>query len=217
MNPWQVLGVPEDASQEDVRAAYRRLTRTHHPDRHANASPTERTLHEQRMAEVTGAWRLINDPAALARHRARQPATSTAEDDARTTNPGAARPAGTSGTTDNTGVARPQGFDYRAAAATEFTMDDEARWDRTPPPRHRPTPSSGPAAHQSAARPRRSLGRRLLGALFWVVVLAVFGGGAWIAFTDAGQAFYNKVVAGDTASTWTVVATSDGSAGTLAS
>ncbi len=31
-DPHEVLGVPEDATQEEITAAYRRLARRHHPD-----------------------------------------------------------------------------------------------------------------------------------------------------------------------------------------
>ena len=30
--PWQILGVPPGASKEDVMAAFRRLSKQHHPD-----------------------------------------------------------------------------------------------------------------------------------------------------------------------------------------
>lgn len=46
-----------------------------------------------------------------------------------------------------------------------------------------------------------------------MVVLAVFGGGAWIAFTDDGQDFYNDLVAGDSGRSQEGVATSGGSTG----
>ncbi|HJY97756.1 MAG TPA: DnaJ domain-containing protein, partial [Streptosporangiaceae bacterium] len=29
---YQILGVPRDASQEDIQRAYRKLARTYHPD-----------------------------------------------------------------------------------------------------------------------------------------------------------------------------------------
>lgn len=33
MTPHEVLGLPEDATEEDAKAAYRRLAQMHHPDR----------------------------------------------------------------------------------------------------------------------------------------------------------------------------------------
>ena len=33
MNPYEVLGVPEDADKQTIKKAYRKLAAEHHPDR----------------------------------------------------------------------------------------------------------------------------------------------------------------------------------------
>lgn len=51
---YDVLGVAPDSTASEVRAAYRRLARLHHPDARGSA---------ERMAEVNEAWRVLGDPA----------------------------------------------------------------------------------------------------------------------------------------------------------
>src|SRR4029453_7183844 len=58
---YEILGVPRDASSNDIRAAYRRLARELHPD--VNADPAD----QERFKEVTGAYEILSDPAK--RHR----------------------------------------------------------------------------------------------------------------------------------------------------
>lgn len=57
-DPYSVLGVEHTASDEEVRAAYRRLIREHHPDRLiAQGLPDELiSAATQRMAAVNAAW-----------------------------------------------------------------------------------------------------------------------------------------------------------------
>jgi curved DNA-binding protein len=64
---YQVLGVSRDASQEDIRKAYRRLAREHHPDvsKHPEA--------ESRFKDISEAYDVLSDPesrAAYDRHGA---------------------------------------------------------------------------------------------------------------------------------------------------
>jgi hypothetical protein len=64
----KALGVSKGASIEQVSAAYRKLARTHHPDKVANLELEVREYSEQRMKEINSAYaeykRLWNDPAA---------------------------------------------------------------------------------------------------------------------------------------------------------
>lgn len=68
-DPHVVLGVEPGASAADIRAAYRRLARAHHPDRHmAEGTPVEFIrIAEARMASLNDAYaRLMKDaPAPL--------------------------------------------------------------------------------------------------------------------------------------------------------
>lgn len=47
--PWEVLGVAQDATAEQVKQAYRKLAMTYHPDRVAPGAPTEEKQRAQEM------------------------------------------------------------------------------------------------------------------------------------------------------------------------
>src|SRR3954465_10145899 len=52
---YEALGVPRDASEEDIRRAYRKLARENHPD--VNRDPGA----EQRFKEVSEAYDVLRD------------------------------------------------------------------------------------------------------------------------------------------------------------
>ncbi|HTT30372.1 MAG TPA: DnaJ C-terminal domain-containing protein [Solirubrobacteraceae bacterium] len=53
---YEVLGVPRDASQEDIRRAYRKLARTYHPDVNQDSDA------EERFKELGEANEVLSDP-----------------------------------------------------------------------------------------------------------------------------------------------------------
>lgn len=57
-----VLGVSRDASAREIRRAYRRLARRHHPDLNPRPDGSER------FAALADAYAILNDPAARARY-----------------------------------------------------------------------------------------------------------------------------------------------------
>lgn len=57
MNYYQVLGVPREASDEDIKKAYRKLVFEHHPDR----NPHKRDA-EERIREINVAYEIVGDP-----------------------------------------------------------------------------------------------------------------------------------------------------------
>ena len=61
MNHYEVLGVAPDAPAEDVRRAYLRLARVHHPDFHAGGTPGERAAADRRMRQINEAWAVLGD------------------------------------------------------------------------------------------------------------------------------------------------------------
>ncbi|HZT52303.1 MAG TPA: DnaJ C-terminal domain-containing protein, partial [Stellaceae bacterium] len=62
-NPYEVLGVARDASEDDIRRAYRRLAKRYHPD----LNPGDKES-EARFKEVSAANDLLSDPAKRARY-----------------------------------------------------------------------------------------------------------------------------------------------------
>jgi curved DNA-binding protein CbpA len=67
---YRVLGVSQDASASEIRGAYRRLARRHHPDRNPKPDGPER------FRALAEAYAVLNDPARRARydHTIRPPA-----------------------------------------------------------------------------------------------------------------------------------------------
>ena len=61
-DPWQVLGLPRDAPMPAVRARWRQLVRTHHPDKMiARGLPPETVkLANARIAAINRAWEEIS-------------------------------------------------------------------------------------------------------------------------------------------------------------
>lgn len=65
-DPHAVLGITPEATLEEIRAAWRRLARDHHPDRHiAEGTPPEFIrIAETRMAAINDAYRRLSRGAA---------------------------------------------------------------------------------------------------------------------------------------------------------
>jgi len=59
MDPYKVLDVQRDASQDDVKRAYRRLALRWHPDR----NPDNQAAAEQEFKRISNAYKLLSDPA----------------------------------------------------------------------------------------------------------------------------------------------------------
>jgi curved DNA-binding protein CbpA len=67
-DPYAVLGVARDATREEIKAVYRQLARTFHPD------VSEAANAEERFKAITEAFLLLNDPGRRARWDAGKPA-----------------------------------------------------------------------------------------------------------------------------------------------
>ena len=59
---YDVLGVPPTASTAEIRKAYVRLARRHHPDFYATADATSRAASEREMRRINEAWAVLSDP-----------------------------------------------------------------------------------------------------------------------------------------------------------
>jgi preprotein translocase subunit Sec63 len=64
-DPYAVLGIAQDASDEEVEQAYRRMISEYHPDRLASAARELRELAEVRAREINAAYETIKQ---LRRH-----------------------------------------------------------------------------------------------------------------------------------------------------
>ena len=57
MNPYEVLGVKEGASEEEIKAAYKELVKKYHPDKYVNNPLAD--LAEQKLQEVNEAYDML--------------------------------------------------------------------------------------------------------------------------------------------------------------
>ncbi|MGI6315726.1 MAG: J domain-containing protein [Christensenellales bacterium] len=62
MNPYEVLGVSPNATQEEIKAAYRKLAKQYHPDKYINSPLKARA--EKKMQEINQAYDLLTRPGA---------------------------------------------------------------------------------------------------------------------------------------------------------
>jgi hypothetical protein len=76
MSPYQVLGVPPDATEEQIKTAYRKLVKEYHPDR--NKSEAAKVI----IVRVNEAYEILSDPERKARYgrETYQPDLRTAEE-----------------------------------------------------------------------------------------------------------------------------------------
>ncbi len=64
-DPYQVLGVPASASEEDIKRAYRVLARLHHPDQNPGRGDTD-------FKAATAAYEELSDPEKRRQYDAKQ-------------------------------------------------------------------------------------------------------------------------------------------------
>ncbi|XP_053214089.1 dnaJ homolog subfamily C member 7-like [Panonychus citri] len=65
---YKILGVKRDASQDDIKKAYRKRALIHHPDRHSNASEDVKRDQETQFKALGEAYNILSDPKKRARY-----------------------------------------------------------------------------------------------------------------------------------------------------
>ena len=70
MKFYEILDVPPDATDEQIKAAYRILVQLHHPDRLQQVNPAVRAYAEERLKKINEAYRELSDPERRSRYDA---------------------------------------------------------------------------------------------------------------------------------------------------
>ncbi|GJQ86591.1 hypothetical protein Trydic_g7825 [Trypoxylus dichotomus] len=65
---YKILGVERNATDDEIKKAYRKRALVHHPDRHANASDAEKKEQEKKFKELGEAYGILSDPKKKARY-----------------------------------------------------------------------------------------------------------------------------------------------------
>ena len=72
MSHYDLLGVPPDATEAQIRAAYRTLVTLFHPDRLGHLKEESRTFAENRLKALNAAYEVLGDPGKRANYDAAQ-------------------------------------------------------------------------------------------------------------------------------------------------
>ena len=59
-DPYEVLGIPSHANQEEIRTAYKRLANQYHPDRVAHLGPDLQELAHEKMLSIQRAYEQLS-------------------------------------------------------------------------------------------------------------------------------------------------------------
>ena len=62
LNYFRVMGIGPRCSPSEIKAAYRRLAKAHHPDNFATASDIERQEATERFQDISEAYRVLSNP-----------------------------------------------------------------------------------------------------------------------------------------------------------
>lgn len=121
---YEVLGVPADASPAQIRRAYVKLARAHHPDFHSTANPAVRTANERTMQSVNEAWNVLSDPVTRRRYddRVASGVESTWRDESRAAGDERAHRA-------ERRDARAREYERERASWRPFDLDDDDAFD----------------------------------------------------------------------------------------
>ena len=59
---YEILGVSRNASDDEIKKAFRKLSLKYHPDRQGGKSDAEKKEAEEKMKEISAAWTILSDP-----------------------------------------------------------------------------------------------------------------------------------------------------------
>ncbi|XP_062538611.1 dnaJ homolog subfamily C member 7-like [Armigeres subalbatus] len=65
---YKILGIGKQASDEEIKKAYRERALVNHPDRHANSTEDEKKEQERKFKEVGEAYTVLSDPVKKSRY-----------------------------------------------------------------------------------------------------------------------------------------------------
>lgn len=61
-NLYDILGVSKDATQDEIKKAYRKLSLKYHPDKHTGDTPEEQKKNEELFKDVAHAYEVLSNP-----------------------------------------------------------------------------------------------------------------------------------------------------------
>lgn len=61
-NLYDILGVSKDATQDEIKKAYRKLSLKYHPDKHTGDTPEEQKKNEELFKDVAHAYDILSNP-----------------------------------------------------------------------------------------------------------------------------------------------------------
>ena len=56
---YEILGVSETATSEEIKKAYRKLAKEHHPDTNSDWSEEEKKMHAEFFSEISDAYEIL--------------------------------------------------------------------------------------------------------------------------------------------------------------
>ncbi len=68
MGHYEELGVARSATHDEIKRAYYRLARRHHPDAHGQSSSAVQASARQIMVKINAAWAVLGEPAERSRY-----------------------------------------------------------------------------------------------------------------------------------------------------
>lgn len=65
---YKILGIAKNATDDEIKKAYRKRALMHHPDRHSNGTDEEKKDQEKKFKEVGEAYTVLSDPVKKSRY-----------------------------------------------------------------------------------------------------------------------------------------------------